>query len=220
MPDLEGTGANGIRPRRSLVRAFGVPVVLVVVLGLMALDTTVVHVGSARDTREAAFSAEAYGAKAYPSIRDAIVAKAVDAVTLAAAIAADKAAATAQYGTPGGVGPIFAVSFTGVVGERKSGIFTIAVPGMPDAPTVRLQTGPAINGTELRDATGTVTFGQFTNQIEYQDAGSALNDQVKAQVLEGLDRDTLAGRTVRVVGVFRLVNPKSWLVTPVSLVVE
>ena len=60
----------------------------------------------------------------------------------------------------------------------------MAVEGL-DGIRVRVQTGPAINGTDVRDATGTVEFGQFKNQIEYQDAGSALNDQVKAQVLAG-----------------------------------
>ena len=85
---------------------------------------------------------------------------------------------------------------------------------------VRIQTGPAINGTELRDATGTVSFGQFTNQIEYQNAGSALNNEMKKAILAPIDTDALAGKTVSVVGAFRLINPKSWLVTPVRLEVQ
>jgi len=85
---------------------------------------------------------------------------------------------------------------------------------------LRVQTGPALNGTEVRDATGTVAFGQFTNQIDYQDAGSALNNEVKAQALGTLDRDTLTGKKVDVVGVFQLINPSSWLVTPVRLGVQ
>ena len=42
-----------------------------------------------------------------------------------------------------------------------------------------MQTGPAINGTDLRDAPGEIKFGQFTNQIEYQNAGAALNNAMK-----------------------------------------
>ena len=86
---------------------------------------------------------------------------------------------------------------------------------MPDGAGIRVQTGPAINGTEVRDATGTVEFGQFTNQIEYQDAGAALNNEVKAQVIGSLDREKLPGKTVEVVGVFQLINPANWMVTPV-----
>ena len=94
------------------------------------------------------------------------------------------------------------------------------MPGLPDGVGVRLQTGPAINGTDLRDATGLIQFGQFTNQIEYQNAGSALNNEMKKDALAGVDTASLGGKTIKVVGVFRLVNPKNWLVTPVRLEVE
>ncbi|MFT3849088.1 MAG: DUF2291 family protein [Propionivibrio sp.] len=139
----------------------------------------------------------------------------MNAKELAAAIAADKAAAGEKYGKPGSVGPIFPVKFKGVVGEGSSGVFKIQVEGMPEGSGIRVQTGPAINGTEVRDATGTVDFGQFTNQIEYQDAGSALNNEVKAQVIGDLDREKLPGKTVEVVGAFQLINPANWMVTPV-----
>jgi predicted lipoprotein len=121
---------------------------------------------------------------------------------------------------PAGVGPVFSTKFTGVVGEGKSGIYKIAVEGLPDTLTVRVQTGPAINGTELRDATGTIEFGQFTNQIEYQDAGSAINNEMKTEVLSKVDTAALPGKTIAVVGAFKLVNPKSWLLTPVRLDVQ
>lgn len=192
----------------------------VLLLAAMALDTKVVHIGSTQDQRTEAFSADAYGRKTFPGIQSAIEKSAVDAKTLADAIAQDKAAAGDKYGKPGSVGPIFPVKFTGVVGEGRAGIFAVAVDGLPDGLKIRVQTGPALNGTEVRDATGTISFGQFTNQIEYQDAGSALNNEVKAHVLAGLDRDKLTGRHVTVTGVFQLINPQGWLVTPVRLDVQ
>ena len=197
-----------------------VPIGVGILLALMAYDTTVVRVGSEADTRTEAFSPVSYAETEFPRIRSVIEEGAVDAPTLAAAIAADKDAATTEYGTPGGVGPIFPVIFTGVAGEGRSGIVSVAVEGLPEELLIRVQTGPAINGTELRDAPGDIAFGQFTNQIEYQNAGAALNEAMKAEVLSDLDRDALAGRTVTVTGVFRLINPKSWLVTPISLEVQ
>ncbi len=74
---------------------------------------------------------------------------------------------------------------------------------------IRVQTGPAVNGTELRDATGEIQFGQFKNQIEYQNAGAALNNEMKKQVLQCVDVENLNGKTVSVVGVFKVVNPKT-----------
>ncbi len=193
---------------------------VVLVILAIAVDTKVVRIGSSEDLRQAAFSPAAYGAKAFPGIKQAIEERAVEASVLQQAILADKAAATAKYGIAGGSGPVFSVKFTGVAGEKQaSGIYEVKVPDLPDV-KIRVQTGPAINGTELRDATGTVHFGAFTNQIEYQNAGSALNNEMKKTVLEAIDTSALAGKTISVVGAFRLINPKSWLVTPVRLEVR
>ena len=91
---------------------------------------------------------------------------------------------------------------------------------MPPEIKIRVQTGPAINGTDLRDATGEIEFGHFTNQIEYQNAGAAINNEMKKQVLASVDTSTLKDKTISVVGAFTLVNPKNWLVTPVELKVQ
>ena len=112
------------------------------------------------------------------------------------------------------------MKFTGIVTDRKANYNAIQIDGLPSDVTVRVQTGPALNGTDLRDATGTIAFGQFTNQIEYQNAGSAINNEVKKNLLSAIDPDKLAGKSLSVVGVFQLINPKSWLVTPVKLEVK
>ena len=186
----------------------------------LALDTTVVRVGSQADVRQQAFSPDRYGQKEFPRIQAFIQERAVDASTLAAAVLADKAAAAKTYGTATSSGAIIPVRFSGTAGEAKSGIYAIAVEGVPPEIRVRVQTGPAINGTELRDAPGDIAFGQFKNQIEYQDAGSGINRAMKAAVLDPLDPSRLSGKKVEVVGAFRLINPKNWLVTPVAVTVQ
>ena len=203
----------------SHIRKFVLPTVVALLLLAMALDTKVVAIGSKQDMRSDTFSAQAYGEKEFTRIQSEIEKSAVDAKLLSAAIVKDAVSAGEQYGKPGSVGPIFPIRFSGVVGEGSSGIFAVTGGDLPKGISIRVQTGPAINGTEVRDATGTVSFGQFTNQIEYQDAGSALNNEVKAHVLAGLDRNKLSGKTVEVVGVFELINPTGWLVTPVRLTV-
>ncbi|MBZ5759379.1 MULTISPECIES: DUF2291 family protein [Rhizobium] len=218
MSNLVGTSIpNPPKPRLGLIIG---SVAIVVLVAAMALDTKVVKIGSEAGAQPNAFSPETFGSTEFPKIQAAIEKRAVSADTLATAIAANKDAAAKQYGVPGGVGPEISVKFTGVVGAAKSGIYTVAVPGVPSTVTIRVQTGPAINGTDLRDSTGTVTFDQFTNQIEYQNAGSALNKEMKAQVLSKIDTANLTGKTVSVVGVFQLINPNSWLVTPAKLDVQ
>ncbi|WP_370340799.1 DUF2291 family protein [Shinella oryzae] len=186
----------------------------------MAFDTKVVTIGSDADVQVQKFSPVAFGAEQFPIIKQDVEGRAVDAVELSQAIAADRKAAGEKYGVATSVGPVFPVKFTGVLGERKANYNVVAVEGLPAELTVRVQTGPALNGTDLRDATGKIEFGQFKNQIEYQDAGSAINNEVKKVVLGNLDPAAIEGKTVTVIGVFKLVNPKSWIVTPVRFDVQ
>jgi predicted lipoprotein len=205
---------------KSRLRLALVAVAALVLIGAMAFNTKVVVIGSAADVQADVFSPEAFGASEFPKVQAAVQERAVGADVFAAAVAANKDEAGKKYGVPGSIGPEISVKFTGVAGPGKSGIYSVAVPGVPSTVLIRVQTGPAINGTDLRDATGTISFGQFVNQIEYQNAGSALNKEMKAQVLSKIDNSNLTGKTLSIVGVFQLINPKSWLVTPVKLDVQ
>ena len=143
-------------------------VAAVVVLAAIAYDTKVVRLGSAQDASAQEFSPDKFGEQQFPKIQEQVVGRAVDAPALATAVLADKAAASKQYGTASSTGVIMPVKLTGVAGENKSGIYDLKIDGVPPEIHVRVQTGPAINGTDLRDATGDIKFGQFKNQIEYQ----------------------------------------------------
>ena len=214
------TASAGVSPvsgRRGLWVGLVIVAALVIAMGA---STKVVKIHSADDVEANVFSPERFGAQEFPKVRAAVTARAAPAPELATAIAADKDAAAKKYGVPGSLGPEMSVKFEGVAGEQSSGVYDVKVAGVPEGLRIRVQTGPAINGTDLRDATGTITFGQFVNQIEYQNAGSALNKELKKQVLSKIDNSSLTGQTLSVVGVFQLFNPKSWLVTPVSLEVK
>jgi predicted lipoprotein len=205
------------KPRFRLAIASAAGLILI---AAMALDTKVVKIGSPADIQPGVFSAAEFGKSEFPKVKAAIEARAVDAQTVASAIAKDKDAAGKQYGVEAGSGPEISVKFMGVAGKAESGVYEVAVDRVPSALVIRVQTGPAINGTDLRDATGTIAFGQFVNQIDYQNAGSALNKEMKKQVLSKIDASKLTGKTISVVGAFKLVNPNGWLVTPVKLDVQ
>ncbi len=204
-------------PRRGRLIAVALGVL---VLAAIAFDTTVVHIGSEQDARQQAFSPDKYGDDQFARIQTFVDGKAVDAVTLGTELLADKAGAAKKYGTASSTGAIIPVKLTGTAGEGKSGIYDLAVQGLPPDIKVRVQTGPAINGTDLRDAPGDIAFGSFKNQIEYQNAGSGINRAMKKTVLDPLDTSALTGKTVEVTGAFRLINPKNWLITPVRLAVK
>jgi predicted lipoprotein len=99
-------------------------------------------------------------------------------------------------------------------------LLPLDVPGLPNGTSVSLQIGPAINGTALRDASGAVEFGEFTNQVEYADAATALNSEMREQVLAELDPASLAGKQVSFVGAVQLLTPTTVTITPVSVEVQ
>lgn len=207
-----GTGRNAVLTRRVV----WVGVIVLALLGLV-LGTKVVPSDDPLAQGSIEFNPATFGVENFPTVQAGVVERAVDAVELQQAIAANPESAAVDFAAQSSGGPVYSVSFSGVVGEGKSGVYPVKVAGLPEDLLVRIQTGPAINGTELRDATGDISFGQFKNQIDYQNAAAALNDELKAQVLSGIEQSALVGKTVQVTGAFTLVNPKSWLVTPVKL---
>ena len=76
----------------------------VAVMAGIALDTTVVHIGSDADVRQQAFSPDAFGEGEFPRIQALVTEKAVDAVTVAPEVLADKVAAGKKYGTVSSTG--------------------------------------------------------------------------------------------------------------------
>ncbi|RJS93502.1 DUF2291 family protein [Salinisphaera sp. Q1T1-3] len=194
--------------------------VVVVLLVAMGLDTKVVPDGADIGAGAEQFSPEQYGKSEFPRIQGKISGRAAPAAELVSALSDDKDAATEKYGVAGAIGPVLSVKFQGQVASCDSGICTVDVPDVPDSQTIRVQVGPAINGTALRDGVGDISFGDFKNQIEYQNAASGINNAMKQEVLADVNRDALEGKTVDVTGVFQLIIDNNWLVTPVKFSVS
>ncbi len=218
---MSGASASAVKPRaKPNARVIAGFAAIVILLAAMAFSTRVVRTGSGAAAPAGSFAAATYGTTEFPKVRSAIVGRAVVAAVLASALAKDPAAAAKRYGVATGAGPEFAVTFDGVVEKGDFGTYAVAVPGLPKGVAVAVQTGPVILGTDLRDAAGTISFGQFANQIEYQNAGAALNSEMKKQVLAKIDAGKLTGKTISVVGAFQLNDPKLWTVTPVKFEVR
>jgi predicted lipoprotein len=192
----------------------------VIVLIALALDTTTRSDKAPKIAANGrvAFNPAAYGAKTYPKVVATIDRRAVPIQTLVPAIAGDVDAAGKRYGSRQGSSPYnFAVKGEGVAGEARGSLLPLKVKGVPKGTTVSLQVGPAVNGTALRDAVGFINFNQFINQVDYSDAGTALNNQVKAQVLKGIDGASLKGKTVKFTGAFSFLAPTVVTITPTHL---
>lgn len=210
-------------------RLFGLPKWVIAVVPIVAVVVgaafSVTPVSKAQTASQSTeFRPAAWAAKEYPkTVEPYVTSKAVDLATLLTGLSSDAKATEAQYGHNAGSGSgyAFPVELTGVAGADSNGLVPLKVEGVPGKWLVSLQVGPAINGSALRDVSGKIAFGSFENQIDYQNAALALNDQVKSKVLDGFDPSTLKGRTVEVVGAFAEgANPDFVGIVPISVTVR
>ncbi|MBB2971723.1 DUF2291 domain-containing protein [Mesorhizobium sp. RMAD-H1] len=166
------------------------------------------------------FIAGMYSEKIAPYFRE----HAHDFNEVRAAIAADRQAAGEKYGhseNPVQTPWSFAVRLKGTVLDANTASRAAFVSvdtdddGKADA---KVQLGPVIKGTSLRDALPLIPFSAFKNQIEYANVGRALNKYVYDNNLSKLPRDNLKGKEVSVTGAFTLpAKGQEIVVTPAEI---
>jgi len=191
-----------------------------VLLILMFFGTKIVTGSEATGVAPGTFSPQSFAQEKYEAeIAPDIIDRATDVATVSNALRADPAAAAKDYGVVTGSSPaVYSVKLTGVAGQPDAnGMLPVKVEGVAEDVKVLIQMGPAVNGTAIRDATGKVDFAQFKNQIEYQNVGAELNNQVKKTVLANVDKASLVGKTVAVTGAFQPINPAAYIITPVKI---
>jgi predicted lipoprotein len=193
--------------------------VVVVVLAAMGLATEWRSADAPATTSESerTFDAAAYGKETFGKVAPLIEQNAVPLTELVPALKADPDAAGEKYGKRVGSSPYsFPVSVEGTAAELNGSMQSLTVEGLPPGTQVWVQVGPAITGTSLRDATGTIKFGDFLNQVQYSDAGTALNNEVRTTVLKGVTPANLKGKKISVVGAFTFLTPDVITLTPVK----
>ncbi|PDT45126.1 DUF2291 family protein [Sinorhizobium fredii] len=127
---------------------------------------------------------------------------------VAALAARNLEAAGAKYGhkeKQGSAPWTFAARLSGTIvkAETKSRSAYVEVDADGDAKAdARVQIGPAIRGTAIRDSLDFVNFNEFKNQIEWAQYGKAFNTHVNGLVLEKLSRDQLVGKKLDAVGAY------------------
>jgi predicted lipoprotein len=118
----------------------------------------------------------------------------------------------------------FLVHFTGTVTAIDTsspiGVMTVAVKSGQSTVPVKVEIGPVILGTALRDSLKFISFEEFLNQIQYGGVADALNAQVVQQVLAKLDVPKLKGTQVTIDGAFAEDRADAQDVTVTPVVVQ
>lgn len=159
-----------------------------------------------------------WATKVLPIIQE----KAQDIDKILPEIRADPNSAGQRYGRREATNPYnYMVKGTGKVtemhSESQAGTATIEIPGL--AEKIALQIGPVVRGTALRDATGAVSFNQFTNQLDYADVSKEMNARALKAAFANVDPKSIAGKTVTFFGAFTF-DPRSKsviLITPIKI---
>ncbi len=226
---MTATGSN-----RGLVR-LGVVVGLVAIFGVLWLTGLLVTVKPIGQTKSLA--AVMGGGHAFDKVKyvdsiwtsrvlPTVEEHSIGLDALVSALEKNPAEACKEYGHSVGGTYSFLVSFAGSVTKVDTstplGSLLVDVPLSGAMLPVRVQIGPVILGTSIRDALKFISFEQFLNQMQYGSVADELNSRVEQDVLSKLDLKTLTGKRIGVKGAFTFdgTNPKNVVVTPITLTVK
>lgn len=111
---------------------------------------------------------------------------------------------------------------TVVAAETKSRAAYVEIDSNGDGKAdARVQIGPTIRGSAIRDSLDFVSFNEFRNQIDWAQFGKSFNTRINDEVLSKLPREDLVGRKIKAEGAFPLpAKGQLPLVTPVSISLE
>lgn len=161
------------------------------------------------------FDPVAFVDRVWPGIESAAQNDSVDLATLLDAIAPDAsgnvtkaalAAVTQAHGLiTAGEAHVYLVEATGTVQsvdtESSVGTMTLSVDGYNGPIEVEVYLGPRIPSDEssVRDAVGSISFGDFRDQTEFGKVASEINNRVTA-MLATIDAGSLVGQPITIYG--------------------
>ncbi|MBX2999908.1 MAG: DUF2291 family protein [Caldilineaceae bacterium] len=188
-----------------------------------------------------AFDAASFVEARWPDIVSTILERSVELSTVLMSIDLDSGRLTtkenlqqvaSQFGlTTEGQAHVFMIKGRGVITsantEASRGTIEVALEGYDGPIKVTILIGPRIPSDEssVRDAVGFIRFGDFREQTEFGQVARQLNQRVAQDVLAGLDRENLAGKSVFFYGAFTIrtfnapgdIDVSEIIVTPVQL---
>lgn len=208
----------GRRRRFSTKTLVGLIVVVAVAVAMIA-DTKFLSQDEVAKVNPPAFNAETYAKQAFPEVTEELKKQAVDITELAPAVEDDVEAAGTEYGQDLGSGSFAVpVKATGTAAEVDDDFILLEVVGVPAGTAVRVPLGAAITGTPVRDATGTIKFGDFAGQTDYQSVANQFKLRIQQDVIAQLDPVSVKGKQVTVYGAWATGGPpKSFIIQPVEI---
>lgn len=147
-----------------------------------------------------------------------------DAATVVADIAKDVDAAGESYGfgsADQGNTWSFVVNGKGKVlevdQESRQGLMSVDLEPYDDKADLKIQVGPIIKGTAIRDTVEMIKLSDFANQVLFASVSKAFNEIVLADVIGKLDLAAMTGQEITFLGAFTYKSADEVVVTPVQI---
>ena len=204
---------RSVRSRKRLVKAIGIPIATIALLGSMALGTTFVPAGE-DPVAQAAQSEKGAGAEAeMKDLEGTLLPKmekeAVPLADIVTAASADPDAAgkeLSQQTSP--EGPFsYVTTFEGTLQKNDAGQLVLSGDRAPAGVEVVVSGTPDGASTALRDAALDVEYGDYQNQGDFQQVALDINKTVGDAAYSGVTPDDLVGKNVSVLGAFTWSSP-------------
>lgn len=178
------------------------------------------------------YVSEIWDSQVLPTYHD----QAQDITTLLDLIAEDEQSAIEQFGRRSGTGQYsFMVRGQGQIVDfdtsSRTGLLTVDLTPPDGSADVSVVIGPLIKISQqasVRDALGSIQYGNFVNQQEFADVAKGMGNRIIAMIVEQLgaadvdairdiDPETLKGKSITFVGAFSLDSLAAPEIVPVAL---
>jgi len=202
----------------------------------LATACTIVHHGAPGSAENAsaqkAAANEVFDAKAFVEgswagkIEPELVRDAVDVREVVGALKKAQEAAEHKYGRRQDETALFNFIVKGretikaVNTESAAGFVELTLADSSGGDNVKVQIGPVIKSSAVRDSLSFIHFGDFVNQLDFANISKAINFHVRDQVVAGIKEKAQAGKHLAFVGAFSEDPSGRILITPVKLSVE
>jgi predicted lipoprotein len=85
---------------------------------------------------------------------------------------------------------------------------------------LKLQVGPVIKGTAIRDSLSFISFDEFENQIEFAKLANTMNKKACESALGTTEVKGMVGKEIEFIGYFTADGTEDVLVTPVTITIQ
>jgi predicted lipoprotein len=104
--------------------------------------------------------------------------------------------------------------------ESAAGYIELNLPDASGEENVKVQIGPVIKSSAVRDVLSFINFGDFVNQIDFANISREINFYVRNNVVSGLNKTNIVGKHLSFVGAFTEDSTGKVLITPIKISVE